>query len=104
MKPFSCFLWIRLVLPEMMGSIAEHDVAAVLTVTVLDHLVRHSTVLLLLFLVPGLCLGDHAGEFSYRGGQLLLDGFLQGFVASVVDSPTTPYDGEHERGNVLPYR
>ncbi len=71
------------VLPEVIGSILQHRIDAVIIVTLLEEILDHSRVLLPLLLVTGTRLGDDAADVANRVHQLLLNGLLQRLVGGV---------------------
>ena len=59
--------------PEVIGSVFEDDINAVLTVAIVDQALNHTVIFRLLLFIPRTRFGDDAGEFAHRIHQLLFN-------------------------------
>jgi hypothetical protein len=74
-----------LILPEIVGSVFQDHIAAVVAIPVALHLFHHGLILFALFLVPHLGLGDNPGQLFYRRSQLFLNRLFQRLVTGVIN-------------------
>src|ERR1044071_241175 len=79
-----------LILPEIIRGILEHHVDAARAVAMVEQGFDHGVVFFRLLFVAHARFGDDPAQIAHRGDEFLLDRFLQGLIAPVIDLFAAP--------------